>query len=495
MKFYFSFEELSNIMEGKIVCNKFETSKFVNQIEIYPFLIEEGDAFISLNSSKYSNSNGSIGFSGDEDSVFGLGGFNDITEDIWEAIKRGAKLIITDNSEICKIIKNRITVIIVADSLNALVKLSARLISESKIRTIGITGSTGKTTLTQAIYDFLNLSYNVSRIDSVRTSVLSIAYHIIKNVTNEDDFLIVEMQCDYPEQISSFTEIIKLDFAFITNINYSHLKRFKSIENIIKEKTSIYYGLKKNGYLFININSEILSNWYTENNNYNIITIGFNDIADYYSSNVKLCKNYNSVSFYINNTKSNSKIFVESPIPGNQYIEVFMFVFALSQKLSFSEKAFLRNINNCSSVVARFQIFNGINNSTVIIDSYNASRLSMENSISYACSINKKKHILILGSMLELAECTKEEHEKLGRFINKLSNVDYLLSIGEAMLYLNKEITSLKKGHIYHCFSYEKMLTFIDNLEIDNDTVILVKGSGSMRMELIGMNLLKGKCF
>ena len=325
-------------------------------VSIYPIKIYKFDTFFAINSRKYSNSDGGFGNTGNEDSVYGLGGVQDSHINIEKVVLAGAKTIVYDEDITNFYEIGKINYIKVSDTVEALAKYAKFIIDRSKTKVIGITGSTGKTTLASIIYNVLSVKYNVSKVNYIRTTFLGLAWYIINKLSNDADFLIIEMQSDGIGQIEKYCEIVRLDYAFIVNVNYSHLKRFGSLENILNEKLSVYRGLKEDGKLFLNIDNEILYNWYQEQEDGRLITVGLNRNADVN------CEDFKNVSQkLICDVSLDKKICLrelEILYRGKQSVYGVLFSVGLLTNLHYSHEDIKNALSNIKSVVGRFQLLN-----------------------------------------------------------------------------------------------------------------------------------------
>jgi UDP-N-acetylmuramoyl-tripeptide--D-alanyl-D-alanine ligase len=92
----------------------------------------------------------------------------------------------------------------------------------------------------------------------------------------------------------------------------------------------------------------------------------------------------------------------------------------------------------------------------------------------------KNRKILIIGDMLELGQYKIEEHQKLAALIN-LANIDIVLTIGDAMLYLYKK---LNKDYKYkaHFSNIETLKKNFESIVKKND-IVFIKGSRKMKLE------------
>ena len=137
------------------------------------------------------------------------------------------------------------------------------------------------------------------------------------------------------------------------------------------------------------------------------------------------------------------------------------------------------------------EIRNGINNSKIINDSYNASYDSMKAAIEYLGEINANKKIAILGDMLELGSYEQELHEKVGEEVYK-NNIDFLVTVGERAKYIASKAKELgmNEDRIFIFDTKEEAMLKIESIIQENDYV-LVKASNSMKFDEIVNKITK----
>jgi len=79
--------------------------------------------------------------------------------------------------------------------------------------------------------------------------------------------------------------------------------------------------------------------------------------------------------------------------------------------------------------------------SLLIDDCYNAGPESVKSAITSLENMEVKgKKILILGDMYELGSDTKFWHRQIGRFLQKMSNLDYLILVGNLVKYIKETL-------------------------------------------------------
>lgn len=483
--YVYSVEQFCNTIDGVIIQRGSQT--LIAKINIYPLEMFSGDTFVAINSKKYSNTDGGFGNTGNEDSVFGLKGTQNTHDYISKAIRLGASTIVFDDKSLLPDMEPGVNYIFVKDSVLALGLLAKDILKHSKAKIIGVSGSTGKTTLSTCLIHYISQNKKVFSLDSIRITYLGLIWSIIHDLDNTFDWIVLEMQTDGIGQLDRICEIVSLDYAFIVNVRDSHLERFKSQEQLLNEKLALYRGLSPNGKLIINKDDVSLLNWYSSIKDERVITVGKDPDSDFAINYSEFVTNGTLSIFnkYINSNQSTSvKSFGEKEL----YVNCMLYAFSFTEFKTKELNAY--NLSSLSDCVGRFQIFDGKNNSKIIVDSYNASYLSVKYGIDRVSKMDMNKKVLVLGSLLELYDKSESIHRELGKYLNRTNVFDYIVFIGEATLYSMNELRDNEKVNMGHVYSYEKALSMLKTIPLDEKTVMYFKGSGAMRLELLAMNFI-----
>jgi UDP-N-acetylmuramyl pentapeptide synthase len=139
----------------------------------------------------------------------------------------------------------------------------------------------------------------------------------------------------------------------------------------------------------------------------------------------------------------------------------------------------------------RMNILEGVKDSIIIDDTYNANPRSMIGALEFL-SMQKGRKIALLGNMNELGDFEREGHEMVGRKVAEVA--DMLVTVGElAKKYIAAEAE--KSG-----LAPEKIISFTDSKEagkwlkkrLREGDIILAKGSqNKVRMERAVEEILK----
>jgi len=125
-------------------------------------------------------------------------------------------------------------------------------LSKNNLKVIGITGSYGKTSTKEFLYQILRQKYKVLKTPGSYNTLFGIYKVINHELDARYDFFICEMGAYKIGEIKELCDCVLPDFAILTGINEQHLERFGKIENTIKAKFEIVETLKDKATAAIN---------------------------------------------------------------------------------------------------------------------------------------------------------------------------------------------------------------------------------------------------
>ncbi len=163
--------------------------------------------------------------------------------------------------------------------------------------------------------------------------------------------------------------------------------------------------------------------------------------------------------------------------------------FALALSLGIPAQRALENLASYVPPPGRARLLRGVNGSTLIDDSYNASPAAMLESLSALSLMKGNRKIAVLGDMLELGRYSVEEHERVGGVAGK--STDLLVTVGiraKAVAKAAREV-GLPETSV---FEYDGAREAADALMgmVEEGDLVLIKGSQGIRTERIVTKLL-----
>ncbi|MEI6352913.1 MAG: UDP-N-acetylmuramoyl-tripeptide--D-alanyl-D-alanine ligase [Candidatus Nomurabacteria bacterium] len=258
-------------------------------------------------------------------------------------------------------------------------------------------------------------------------------------------YLVLEVGADTPGDIKKVCKYIKPDITIVTGFAEVpvHIEFFGGDRNrLVREKKYLVDNLKERGTFIYNLDDKDCQNMAEESKNRNINFKSFsikNPEADIFAEdiNTDTHKNENSIikldGISANLNLKNSEIKTINikmhNVLGDAIIYSLMPSILISEILNIDLEKAVKDIENSKRTNGRMKILDGIYNSIIIDDTYNASPKAVVHGIDTIKKIEvSKKKIFVLGDMLELGDFTKIEHEKIGEKV--VGNCDILITSG-----------------------------------------------------------------
>ena len=395
-----------------------------------------------------------------------------------EAFSKGASCCILDNiPENIDISKYQDkTIIKVPNTIKCIQQLAKIKRSMYNIPVIAVTGSVGKTSTKDIIYEVVKTKYKALKTEGNQNNHIGLPLTILK--LTDEEALVVEMGMNHLGEISVLANIVKPTIAVITNIGTAHIGLLGSRENILKAKLEITEPLSKDNTLIINNDNDLLHKESSKlKDKYNLITIGIDNDSNYKATNIK--DNIFSSNFNIN--KDNITINVGS----TAFIYNSLVAYAIGKELNIESSKIIKAISNFKLSPHRLERKITKNNITLIDDTYNANQDSMINSLSILSKVKDKRKIAILGDILELGNYSEQIHRNIGKNITK-ATLDILITIGNYSKYIKEEAlnNNFPIDNIYSYDNYEESLEELPSILKPND-IVLLKASHGIKLDKI----------
>ncbi|MDR1671393.1 MAG: alanine racemase [Alistipes sp.] len=125
--------------------------------------------------------------------------------------------------------------IVVRDTVEALQKLAAHWRGTFTGKVVGITGSTGKTTVKEWIAQLAPAGVKVFRSPKSWNSQIGVPLSVLM-AAGDEDYIMIEAGISQPGEMAALSRIIRPDIAILTNIGGAHEENFASREELRAEK-------------------------------------------------------------------------------------------------------------------------------------------------------------------------------------------------------------------------------------------------------------------
>ncbi len=392
-----------------------------------------------------------------------------------------------------------------------------RILKRYKPKVIGITGSIGKTSTKEGIYVVLKNKYKVRRNIKNYNNEIGVPLTIIGAESGGKSFikwmkvfgkamriwlikskkypevLILEMGADKPGDIKYLIDIVPLDIGVVTKVSPVHIEFFGSIDAIAREKGNLirYLNSKKTAILNFDddrvkemtkvTKAKVLSYGYAEDCDVKVIG------ADVSVKNDKI----RGMTFKLSHAGSTVPMFLPGVLGFHQLYAALAGA-AVGIALGMNMVDIGRGLKIYRAPKGRMHIIDGINNSTIIDDSYNSSPEAAQAALKVTSKVPRLGRLIAaLGDMLELGEMENEAHQNLG---------EQAVRFGFEKIYaVGKLAKQIRKGASKAGMSLKNIKVFENSIdaayaiknEVSQGDVILVKGSQGARMERVSKALME----
>jgi len=336
------------------------------------------------------------------------------------------------------------------------------------VKTIGVTGTCGKTTTKEMIKQVLGKKYQVTGTILSKNS-LRFNHQYLMDIDDSTNYGVYEMGLTDPGNILYSAKFFKPSIGVITNIGIDHLSGCKTLENYILAKSEMLAALENKGTLVINGDCENTQKIDFSQFKGKILTIGKHTKFDYNASHIRFGKN--SMHFILN-----QKFEVTIPGLGEHNVYNALTALAVLDTLGMSMEESIADLASFKPVKSHFEIHKGINHSTIIDDTWSSNPTSMKAAFE-AFKVKHKTKVAVLGNISYLGEFALEQCKEIGKMVVDYQ-IDYLITIdsfskkiGEAAITYGMDIE-----HVFHCKNDEDIKNVLYHL-IKPDVVVLFKTS------------------
>lgn len=296
------------------------------------------------------------------------GSFRDGHDFLEGAYNKGVRLFLVQ--ELPKIKFAGAQFIVVKNTTDALQKLAKHHRSKFNIPVIAITGSAGKTIVKEWSSQLLRKKYNVTKSPKSYNSQVGVPLAVLE-LTDSTEIAVFEAGISKPGEMQKLEEIIQPTVGVLTSIGTAHLENFDSKAQLIAEKIQLFKHCKT---VISTISIDNCENLILVEDKSKEFDIEFSD------------------KIQLQNT--NTAITIAS------YFEV--------EKTQIQEE-----LPYLHSIAMRLETFDGIQNSTIINDTYNLDLDAFHSSLEYLIQLAGNYRKLVLVGLQDQSK--KEALDKLLR--------------------------------------------------------------------------------
>lgn len=364
---------------------------------------------------------------------------------------------------------------VVRDSQDSLQQLAAHHRSQFHIPVIGITGSNGKTTTKEWLFQLLNDTYALKRNPKSYNSQIGVALSLWE-LEPKDELGIFEAGISLPGEMERLEVMIQPDIGILTNIGPAHDEGFESQEHKLREKLKLFANSQKliycRDHTLVHHGVEQMKKEYPH---LQTLTWGKNNASD-----ISMERSGGSITCSF----GKEHFSFELAVTDDAAIEDAMHCLATLIALDLNPQSYLGRFKLLTHLPLRLELKNGINNCSLIYDCYNSDLRSLKIAFDFQSLHQQNKHkTVILSDILESGQPAESLYKQVAEMLES-RKVKKVIGIGKE---ISQHLPAQLSSDIEALY-FADTLDFLDEKMEDSfqEEIILIKGARKFAFERIG---------
>lgn len=388
---------------------------------------------------------------------------NDGHKYVEELYKRGVRNFVVEQA----VIGLEANFLVVKSPLQALQTLAAYHRSQLHIPVIGITGSNGKTTVKEWLYQLLSPDYHVCRSPRSYNSQVGVPLSVWM-VSQHNDLAIIEAGISQPGEMERLERIIKPTIGVMTNLGTAHQENFMSYEIKCSEKMKLFAHCDT---VVVNSHDAIVQRCAEA------LPEGQKQVA-LKVRQIEKEGNKATVHFEWRDEVGQYTIpFIDDASIENS-ITCFTTILALQSRVDIAQLC--ERMSRLEPVAMRLEVKDGKNGCTLINDSYNSDVQSLDIALDFMSrrpETSKQHRTLILSDILQSGESPRSLYSRVAQMAAS-RGIEKVIGVGE-------EISSCADYFPMEHYMFRTLDALLRS-EVFNrlkDEFILIKGARQFRFD------------
>lgn len=435
------------------------------QFAFDPHEVQEGDLFVALQSDQ-----------------------GDTHQYIEQAIQNGALGVLCAAPPAAD--TDGVTVLIVRDTIDALLVWSQYTLSKLDVKTIAVAGSSGKSATADAIAHVLRTQYNVQvgslDVDGILSVPLALA-----NLTSQHDYAIIRVSALHPGDIEKMIGALQPRISVINHIDCVHPAAFDSCDQYTEEQSLLARYMSPGSLVVLNYDDENVRKIEAVAREHVIVTtIGATEFgADWLAYNVQVGSE--RIGFDLRKGRDRY-IGRWSPILGRHQLYSLLAAVAVGTYCEIPTEEALNALTTLNALPGRMAPLPGREGLVLVDDTFRASHASTIAAFDWLASVRDESNrtIAIVGDLDDIGLNTSSAHRSVGQHAADI--VDILITQGVNASRAARAAVDYGKAprDVYTTYSTDDAITILEHLQLGKNDVVLVKGGRNSRMEKVAASLL-----
>lgn len=400
---------------------------------------------------------------------------NDGHRYIFELIEKGIRTFVVSTQPKQQWLESKASFIHVADTLKALQKLATFHRKRFSYPVIGITGSNGKTVVKEWLWQLIGSDKHVVRSPKSYNSQIGVPLSVWQ-MGPEHGLGIFEAGISFPGEMQALREIIEPDTGIFTNLGPAHDENFESSAQKAREKLELFRNCKE---VICCADHKVIidafqhADWIAKPR---LITWSRNEPADL---QILSC-NKNPHGTRIIARYNNTHLEIKVPFNDEASLENVIHCWLTLLHLGFPNNEIAQRVAQLHPVAMRLTLKEGINNCSLIDDSYSFDLASLGIALDFLDQQNQhRQKAIILSDLLQSGRNEDDLYKEIGSLVRTRKIIRFI-GVGPA---ITRHKKYFPESSMYFG-STEELLTALPSIGFSDES-ILIKGARVFGFERI----------
>ncbi len=372
-------------------------------------------------------------------------------------------------------------VILVPNTINALIALAQEWRKRLSVPIVGVTGSVGKTSTKEIIRSILHAANIPAYVSSNSENELFGLCKNLLSVRTTDQVVVCEVGINAPGEMAELVALLRPLLSVITNITYAHSAGLGSLSQIAEEKKKLFSALKSHDTGIVFGDQPILRQ---APSTHQTASFGFKRHNQVYARKITFSNDHDRGIAQFDLYWFGHKIPVTCSAWHHGNIANALAAATVAYFLSIPLETIVAGIQQYQGFRQRFELkqLKVDRRKILVSDCYNANPTSMRAAIDAfdRLKVDGEK-MVILGDMLELGKREKQLHSNVGRYFAKTKTIKKILLIGPRAYHIGHTAPAwLEKMYVS---SWQEAQPLLENLLTLQPANVLIKGSRGMQLD------------
>lgn len=338
-------------------------------------------------------------------------------------------------------------------------------LKKSGLKVIGITGSYGKTTTKDFLYQILRNKYQVLKTPESFNTILGVAKIVDLELDDSYQYFICEYGAYRKGSIQELVETIKPDLGILTGINEQHLEQIGSVEDIISEKFTLVKSIDPKQPIAINLEDKyIADNYHKFDRNY----IGYNSLDTKYEiRNTKYDTNSSKFDLILDGKTYSAA----TPVFGQSNLQNILAAATMAYQLDVEPKEIVKAIANLKPTPHRLEVKQFENGITYIDNAFSSNVDGFKIALEFLQTFKKRPKILVTPGIVLLGDRSDYIHHELGKLAAKACDRIILVGRSERTKALEEGIKDSEK--VLYIDQISEVWPTVTSLNLKNPVVLI----------------------